>query len=341
MTQVIDRHRPPLGLIVAAFAVVYLVWGSTYLAIAYVVDTMPPLLAAGARFCLAGVILFSFLQACWPTPITIAQWRAAALIGALLLLGGNGIVCLAQQKVPSGIAALIVGSAPLWFTTLDALFYKGPRPTRRILLGLLVGSTGVCLLVFSTKDMELKEGAFWPAVSLIAACFFWALGSLHSRRAGLPSSPFLSTAMQMICGGASQMLVGLLIGEAGKVNLSAFTTQSWLAWGYLVVFGSLLSFTCYVWLLRVATPTQVSTYAYVNPVIAVVLGVLVREEPVSSAALVAAGLIISAVILITTAKRKQNVVAQANDVPVERLSDAAGDESVPRRPTSGSARTSA
>lgn len=326
MSQIVERQKAPLGLILAAFAVVYLVWGSTYLAIAYVVDTMPPLLAAGSRFCIAGIVLFTFLQICRPTATTLGQWRAAGLIGTLLLLGGNGIVCIAQQKVPSGIAALIVGSAPLWFTTLDALLYKGPRPTPRILLGLLIGSTGVCLLVFSTKEMDLKEGAFWPALSLIAACFFWALGSLHSRKAGLPASPFLSTAMQMICGGASQLFVGLMIGEGSRVNPSAFTAHSWLAWGYLVVFGSLLSFTCYVWLLRVATPTQVSTYAYVNPVIAVMLGVFVRDEKVTAAALGAAGLIIFAVILITTAKREKMGAGPARpDVLAERREQALGD----------------
>ena len=318
MSEIAERQKAPLGLILAAFAVVYLVWGSTYLAIAYLVESMPPLLAAGARFVLAGVILFSFLQWRWPTATTFKQWRAAALIGTLLLLGGNGIVCIAQQFVPSGITALIIGSAPLWFTSLDALFYKGPRPTFRILLGLAIGSLGVFFLVQSTKKMGLQAEAFWPAASLIAACFFWALGSLHSRKAGLPASPFLSTAMQMICGGLSQLLVGLLMGEASKVNLAAFTTNSWIAWGYLVTFGSLLSFTCYVWLLSVATPTQVSTYAYVNPVIALILGVLVRNEPLTKTALLAAGMIIFAVILITTAKRaKQQVVAKPENAQGE------------------------
>lgn len=308
---------------IVALGVVYVVWGSTYLAIRYVVETMPPLTAAGARFVAAGAILFAFLQILWPTRVPLIHWRNATLIGGLLLLGGNGLVCIAQQKVPSGLTALMVGTAPIWFAVLDWTLFRGPRPTPRIIAGLICGTAGVIVLVGPAR-LGATTFSWGPAIALLAACFFWPLGSLASRRVQLPASPFLSTAIQMLAGGALQLLVGLLLGEWWQIRPENFTLRSWLAWGYLLVFGSILAFSCYVWLLRVVAPSIVATYAYVNPMIAMGLGVLVGGESVSTTALLSAGLIVAAVVLITTSPK-------APPVPAPRTRD--GSESLIRSET--------
>ncbi len=304
---------------IVALGVVYVVWGSTYLAIRYVVETMPPLTAAGARFVAAGAILFTFLQCLWPTRVPLIHWRNAALIGGLLLLGGNGLVCIAQQKVPSGLTALMVGTAPIWFAVLDWTLFRGPAPTARIIAGLICGTAGVIVLVGPAR-LGAATFSWGPAIALLAACFFWPLGSLASRRVQLPASPFLSTAIQMLAGGALQLLVGLALGEWSQVHPENFTLRSWLAWGYLLVFGSILAFSCYVWLLRVVAPSIVATYAYVNPMIAMGLGVLVGGESVSATALISAGLIVAAVVLITTSPKTPPVPARRGsdepDVPI-------------------------
>lgn len=294
-----QARTAPLYLLMSAFAVVYVVWGSTYLGIRWVVESMPPFLSAGTRFALAGLLLFAFLQLKTPTRITRAQWANAALIGTLLLLGGNGLVCWASQMLPSGLTALIVGTAPMWFAALDWLFFRGPRPRRLTLLGFLVGSVGIYALVGPARLSTGPQVTLAPVLALLAACASWALGSLYSRRAAVPKSAFLATATQMLCGGLTQIVAGLLLGEAARLDLAAVTVRSWLSWGYLVVFGSLLAFSCYVWLLRHASPARVSTYAYVNPVIAVFLGALLGGELITLRVLVAAGLIVLAVVLIT------------------------------------------
>jgi drug/metabolite transporter (DMT)-like permease len=294
------KARPPLAMIIVAFAVVYVVWGSTYLAIKYVVETMPPLLSAGVRFALAGTAMFAWLQLRWPTAVSAANWRAATIVGALLLLGGNGVVCWAEKSVPSGLTALIVGTTPLWFAVLEWLLFRGNRPTPRVVAGLVIGTAGICVLIGAGELRRAANAPLIPAICLLGACFSWALGSLYSRRAALPKSVFLSTAMQMICGGLVLTVAGLVLGEAGKLQLDSIKLHSWLSWIYLVLIGSLVAFTCYVWLLKNASPTHVATYAYVNPIIAVLLGVLAGGEEFSANSAIAAALIVAAVMLITT-----------------------------------------
>ena len=308
-------------MIILAFAIVYIVWGSTYLAIKYVVATMPPLLSAGVRFVLAGTLMFAWLQMRWPTPLTFANWRSAAIVGTLLLLGGNGVVCWAQQSVPSGLTALIIGTTPLWFAVLEWLLFGGKRPTPRIVAGLVIGTAGVCVLIGAGKLRSAANAPLIPALCLLGACFNWALGSLYSKRAALPKSVFLSTAMQMICGGLALTLAALILGELGKLDLSVITLRSWVSWGYLVLVGSLIAFTCYVWLLKHASPTHVATYAYVNPIIAVLLGVLVEGEDFSTNSAIAAALIVAAVMLIT--------MGPATPKPAPRASDADEIEATP------------
>jgi drug/metabolite transporter (DMT)-like permease len=315
---------PPIASIITAFAVVYIVWGSTYLAIKYVVQTMPPLLSAGVRFALAGTLMFAFLQLRWPTPLTRANWRSAAIVGTLLLLGGNGVVCWAQQRVPSGLTALIIGTTPLWFAVLEWLLFRGARPSGRTSAGLCIGTAGICVLIGAGDLRHAVNAPLIPSIALLGACFSWALGSLYSKRAALPKSVFLSTAMQMICGGLALTIAGLILGEFGKLNLAAITPRSWLSWGYLVIAGSLIAFTCYVWLLQNAAPTYVATYAYVNPIIAVLLGVLVEGEPFSLNSAIAAVLIVAAVMLITTSRaapepRRASGVLGADSPPAQAV----------------------
>ena len=310
-------------MIIVAFAVVYVVWGSTYLAIKYVVETMPPLLSAGVRFSLAGAAMFAWLQLRWPTRISLDNWRSAAIVGTLLLLGGNGVVCWAQQRVPSGLTALIIGTTPLWFAVLEWLLFRGARPSLRVIAGLCIGTTGICVLIGAGELRRAANSPLIPAISLLGACFSWALGSLYSKRAALPKSVFLSTAMQMICGGLALTVAALIVGELGRLNVAAITLRSWLSWGYLVIAGSLIAFTCYVWLLQNTTPTLVATYAYVNPIIAVLLGVFLAGEQFSSNSAVAAGLIIAAVMLITTGRARPAESRAREPLAAEDTSSAA------------------
>lgn len=283
---------------------VYIVWGSTYLAIRFVVESIPPFLAGGLRFLVAGGILYLFRR--WrgdaaPSPI---QWRSAAIIGLFLLLGGNGGVSWAEQHVASGIAALTVGTSPLWMVVLDALFRRNHLANNRLrwpsVLGVVIGFFGIALLVSPSEltglggDLDLLG-----TLALIVASLLWAIGSLYSRTADLPASPLLGTSMEMLCGGAAMVVAGTLTGEWGQLNLAAVTWQSLVGLGYLIVFGSLVGFGSYTWLLRNAPTTLVSTYAYVNPLVAIVVGNLLAQEPFTPRVLIATTVIIGAVIIIT------------------------------------------
>jgi drug/metabolite transporter (DMT)-like permease len=285
------EQAPPPGTgtsalkVALAFASVYLFWGSTYLAIRVAVETMPPLIMAGARFLLAGGLLYAWARGGQPRPEPV-QWRSAFIVGGLLLLGGNGGVVWAERTVPSGMAALMVSSVPLWI----ALF-QWQRVTLPTGLGLLGGFAGVAWLVPAGK-IDPRGAAL-----LGMACVSWALGSLVARTAPFPPSKLLGTSMQMLAGGALQVVAGLAIGEAKEVV--APSAASWASWGYLVVFGSLFGFVPYIWLLGVRPAAQVATYAYVNPVVAVILGWLILDEPLTGRTLGAAALIVASVAAIT------------------------------------------
>lgn len=302
--------RPATLAIVAAFAAVYLIWGSTYLAIRVAVESLPPLLMAGARFVTAGVLMYAFLRWRGAARPTATHWRSATVVGALLLLGGNGLVVWAAQFVPSGVTALLVATVPLWMVVLNAVWPGGSRPRWREIAGLFIGFVGLIALVWpglaalsDPSDSYFQRIDLAGAAALVLASLSWAIGSLHSRRAALPADPLLSTAMQMICGGALQALVGLTLGELGRFDLAAVSWRSGVAWVYLMVFGSWVAFSAYVWLLRVVSPAKAATYAYVNPAVAVLLGWLVLGEPLSVLTLAAMGLIVAAVVLITTTPR--------------------------------------
>jgi len=287
----------------AAFASVYIIWGSTYLAIRYALESLPPLLMAGARHTLAGTILYAVLRATGTARPKRVHWRSAAIIGALLLLIGNGGVCWAEQTVPSGLAALLVTSVPVWMVLLNWLRREGVRPGLMEIGGVGLGLAGVILLIGS-ENLGGAPVHRMGAVVLVAASLSWAFGSMYSRNAPLPESPLLVTAMQMLCGGVLLLLTGALSGEGARLELENVSLRSVLSLGYLTVFGSLVAFSAYVWLLRVSTPAKVSTYAFVNPVVAVALGYVLAGEPLTPRTTVAAAVIVTAVVLITRQRRR-------------------------------------
>jgi drug/metabolite transporter (DMT)-like permease len=277
-----------------AFASVYIIWGSTYLAIRFALETLPAFSMAGVRFLISGGVLYAIARLTGaPAPRRI-EWRSAAVVGAALLLGGNGGVVLAERSVPSGMAALLVATLPLWMAGLQAA-QLGRLPRGRTALGLLVGFLGVAILV--------GPGAGGTGVSLIGvallllASLSWAAGSLYSREAPLPRSSILSTAMQMLCGGVLLLVAGGATGEWAHLGDAHASTRSLLALGYLITFGALIGYTAYIWLLRNTTPARVATYAYVNPLVAVLLGWALAGESLSWRIGLAAAIIVSSVML--------------------------------------------
>lgn len=289
--------------VLIAFLTIYLVWGSTYLAIRFGVETIPPLLMAGTRFLLAGGILYGIARARGATRPTSLHWRSAAIIGGLMLLVGNGGVSWSEQVIPSGIAALLISTSPFWFVILDWLSFKGPKPDGKTVVGLIIGLVGVVVLI-GPGELLVGEGLHLAGVLvLLVSTVSWTVGSLYSRRATLPESPFLTTAMEMLTGGAMLCFFGIVSGELSRVHPALISVRSLIALGYLVVFGSLLAFTSYVWLLRVSSPARVSTYAFVNPVIAVFLGWALGGEELTGRIAVAAAFIVLSVVFIVVRPR--------------------------------------
>lgn len=310
MNNEAERREAPIGLVIAAFAAVYVIWGSTYLAIRYALEGLPPFFLAGGRFVVAGAAMFVLTRRRYSAALTRANWVGAGLIGCLMLVGGNGLVCWSEQYVPSGLAAVVIATAPLWFASFDWLLYAGPRPGGRVVVGIVVGLLGIVVLI-GPGSLGGDRVHLGGAGALVLACLFWALGSLQSRRMSLPSSPFVTTAMEMLVAGFVLLAISGLFGEWKRVDLAGVSGKAWLSVAYLIVFGSGVGLSAYVWLLRVSTPARVSTYAYVNPVIAVLLGAWLAEEAVSGRAWMAMGLILAAVVTITTAKSRPVSVDKA------------------------------
>ncbi len=271
---------PRTALVVAAFLAVYVIWGSTYLAIRFAVETLPPFLMASARFLVAGGLLYAARRR-RAGPPERRHWAAAAVTGGLMLCGGNGGVVWAEQFVASGLTALIVATVPLWMVLFDAARPGGERPARLTLVGLVVGFAAVAVLVEPGSSLSGSGVPWGPALVLLGASASWAAGSLLSRHLPAPRSHGQGTAMQMLAGGAALLVLGLATGEAGEISLAGASARSLLSLAYLVVFGSLVAYSAYVWLLRVSTPARVSTYAFVNPVVAVLLGWALAGEPLT------------------------------------------------------------
>ncbi|MFC9297755.1 EamA family transporter [Streptomyces sp. NPDC057011] len=296
-------HRRITGAVWTALALVYVLWGSTYLGIRIVVETMPPFLSAGARFITAGLLLAAVVA--WrygPAALraTRAQVGSAVLVGLLLILGGNGLVVLAETSVPSGLAALLVAAVPMWVVLLRGA--TGDRPPRRTLGGVLVGLAGLAVLTSPGLSGAVRLSG---VLLVVGASVLWSLGSFSASKLDLPGNPFAGSAYQMLAGGAAGVLVGLLRGEHRGLDPASFSTASWLALGYLVVFGSLVGFTAYVWLLQAAPLSLVSTYAYVNPVVAVALGALILDEALTWPILLGGAIVVAAVGVIVSTERKK------------------------------------
>jgi drug/metabolite transporter (DMT)-like permease len=293
VTAAFARRSP--AAVAAALATVYLVWGSTYLAIRVADRTMPPLLMSSARFLLAGTALYLFASRGRRRP-TRREWGAAAIVGAALLMVGNGGVAWVETRLESGLAALIVAIIPLWFALMDRVFF-GRLLSPVAIVGLVIGFAGVALLVRPGGGGEIV-----PMLALVVTTAAWAGGSLYARGAPLPESPLLAASMQMLTASAFLAVAGLIKGEAGGIHTDSFSTKPVLAFGYLVMVGSLVAFSAYAWLLKNVRISAVSTYAFVNPVVAVALGTVFLGEPIGWTTIVAGAAIVVAVVLIVTAR---------------------------------------
>lgn len=287
-----------------ALLALYIVWGSTYLAIRFSVETIPPFLHAALRFLISGAILYIWRRAAGDPAPTISNWKSAALVGTALLLGGNGLVAWAEQSVPSGIAALMITTSPFWLVLFESMRAGGTKPTWQAILGLIVGFGGVFLLV-GPREITGSEVSFSTLgiVLLLLAPFFWSLGSIYAKGADMPKSTLLSTGMQMLTGAVALFIVSLVKGELNGFSLGLVSMRSWLGLAYLITFGSLIGFVSYGWLLHNAPVSLMSTYAYVNPVVAVLLGNLLADESLNGRILVATAIIIGSVILINSARQ--------------------------------------
>ncbi len=297
----LDR-TPRLSSIILAYLGVYVVWGSTYLAIAIAVKSIPAFWMASARFLIAGFILYVYAR--WsgaPRP-TRLHWRNAAIIGTLLLLGGNGGVVWAEKHVPSGLAALMVATVPLWFALVEWLRPGGKRPPARAWLGIALGFVGLAVLFNPARMLGGDSIHYGGAAALVMASFLWSCGSIYSRHAKLPESGLLTTGMEMLAGSVALGVFGAIVGDWRELSTATITTEALLAVAYLIVFGSLIGFTCYMWLLKVSTPHRVATYAYVNPVVAVFLGWLLADEKLGLPTMLATPIIVLGVVFITTAR---------------------------------------
>jgi drug/metabolite transporter (DMT)-like permease len=267
---------------------------------------------AGTRNLIAGLLLFVFAWARGSAATSRIQWRDAAIAGTLMLAIGNGAVTWAEQMIPSGVTALLIALTPVWMVLFDWLRPKGTRPGALVIAGLVVGFAGVTLL--ARKNGHGAGPAYgWGVAALMASSIGWSLGSIFNRSANKPASPFLSVAMQMICGGALLLIAAVANGELRKFSFAQVTWLSFGAWLYLMVAGSIIAYTAYVWLLHVSTPARVSTNGYVNPLIAVLLGSTIGREPFSQDVFVAAVMIIAAVALVLRGGAKSAPISKAAD----------------------------
>lgn len=287
-----------------ALLALYIVWGSTYLAIRFSVETIPPFLHASLRFLISGAILYIWRRAAGDAAPTLGNWKSTAIVGTALLLGGNGLVGWAEQTVPSGIAALMITTSPFWLVLFESFRAGGAKPTWQAILGLIVGFIGVFILI-GPAELTGAESSFhtFGVFLLLLAPIFWSMGSIYAKGADMPKSTLLATGMEMLAGAVALFIVSLVKGELSGFSFGMVSTRSWLALAYLITFGSLIGFVSYGWLLHNAPISLVSTYAYVNPVVAVLLGSLFADELLNGRILIAAAIIIGSVVLINSARQ--------------------------------------
>ena len=298
--------RPPSWKIVLAFAIIYFVWGSTFLAIRVGVHEVPPFLLAALRFFVSGIVLYGWLRLKGTPPPTRRQWAGATLLGTLIFLVDYGCLFWAEQRVPSGIAAVVLATIPVFITLLEIIFLRTQRLTVRLGFALLLGLCGVAVLTgqsFSFGEVPINRAG---ALALLVASFTWSVAAILTRRLPLPDSKPMSAAAQMIAGGVQLFALSAVSGEFAGFRAQTVSWNAWFALAYLIIAGSIVGFTAYVWLLHYESPTKVGTYAYVNPMVAVALGYFVGGEAVGPRTLLGALLILVSVITIATTPRRSS-----------------------------------
>jgi drug/metabolite transporter (DMT)-like permease len=296
---------------------IYIIWGSTYLAILFAVETIPPFLSAGFRFLISGAILFAWRWLARDPMPTRIQWRSAAIVGTLLLLGGNGLLSWSEKLIPSGIAALLIGTVPLWLVLIEALRPGGTRASWQAILGLAIGFTGVLVLI-GPAELTRKTQQFnllGVLVCLIAA-FIWSFGSIYSRSSDLPKSALMTTGMEMLAGSIGLFIVATLTGEWKHFSIYEISQKSFYGLIYLIIIGSLVGFVSYAWLLKNAPIPLVATYAYVNPLVAIVLGTLFANELLTPRMIIAAIIIIGSVVFINTSGKAPKIAENETVVAI-------------------------
>ena len=292
------QTKPSRGLVIAAFAAIYLIWGSSYISIHFAIQTLPPFLMTSGRFLGAGsiLIIWSLLRGA-PHP-TRANWRAAAITGGFMFLLNNTMIVWAEDHdLPSSITALLLATMPMWMVAIN--WARGSRPTLITVIGLIVGFSGIMLLMNSGNAVPSNPPHPLAPFAVLLASACWAAGSLYSRGADLPRNAGLSTGMQLFAGGFMVLIVSIVTGDAARFDPAQVSVLSLAAVAYLMIFASIVGFSAFVWLMRVSTPAKVATYSYVNPIVAVFLGWLLAQEPITWRTLLAAAVIIASVVMIT------------------------------------------
>lgn len=320
--------RASTAAVAGALLIVYVVWGSTYLAIAIMVETLPPLLAAGFRYGTAGLIMFGAVMAYrrFRPPADPAErpsgmhWRSTFIIGTLLLLGGNGGVVLAELRISSGLAAVLVATVPIWLAVFESILTRRP-PSLLVVGGLVAGVVGVGVLLVPVNGLEDIDPL--GVILVVGGTMCWAAGSLYARRAPLPRSGLLATGMEMIGGGVALAIGGILLGEPGRIVVESFSTRSLLAVAYLIVFGSIIAFTAYTWLLANTSVSVIGTYAYVNPIVAVGLGAVLLSEPITLRTVIATVIILGAVVAMVSGRPR--IVEESGPDPEVACLERTGD----------------
>lgn len=286
-----------------ALLAVYIIWGSTYLGIRFAVETIPPFMAAGVRFFISGLLLYTWRRAAGDPKPTRSHWKSAAIVGLFLLLGGNGLLSWSEQTVPSGIASLLIGATPMMLVLLEALRPGGVRPNGIQVLGIAIGFGGIGLLVGPAQLSPGQNFGWSGVIGCLVAAFLWAIGSIYSRSADFPKSALLFTGMEMLAGSAGLLLASLVTGEWAGFRLEEVAARSVIALVYLIIFGALIGFVSYGWLLRNAPVSLVATYAYVNPLVAILLGAWLGQEALNARIFLAAAIIIGSVVLINFSRQ--------------------------------------
>jgi len=301
-----------------ALLALYIVWGSTYLAIRFTVETIPPFLSGSLRFLVSGAVLYAWRLSAGDSKPSFSNWKATAIVGTFLLVGGNGLVSLAEKTVPSGIAALVIATSPFWLVMFEAFRSGGAKPTWQSIFGLVVGFGGVFLLIGPAEITGAHQKIeTFGAIILLIAPILWSLGSIYAKGADMPKSTLMSTGMQMLMGSVSLFIVSVATGELNGFSFGDVTMRSWWGLIYLITFGSLVGFVSYGWLLHNAPVSLMSTYAYVNPVVAVFLGWLLAGELLNTRIAVASAIIIGSVFLINWARQASVKKEALRGIPQE------------------------